>query len=162
MPILATGSRPARSDAGFSLVELLAVMAVLSLMVGAVVLSWPAARSPADLDSEAMAAQLSRFVDDGSALGEMRALGVSEDGVVAFRHDGLAWQEAAVLPWPETVRIRFERAGTRADLPEAATPDLLFEPFGAVPDFTLVLGGRGVEYRIGSDDWGRIVRRQES
>ncbi|MEM9599524.1 MAG: type II secretion system protein, partial [Pseudomonadota bacterium] len=45
MPTLATGSRaPRDTEAGFSLVELLAVLAILSLMVGAVVMSVPEPR----------------------------------------------------------------------------------------------------------------------
>ncbi|MEM7728388.1 MAG: prepilin-type N-terminal cleavage/methylation domain-containing protein [Pseudomonadota bacterium] len=157
MPTLGTGSRRT-SEHGFSLVELLAVLAILSLMVGAVVLNLPESRRATDRDSEAMAAQMSRFVDAGALAGDVRAIGFGESGVALFRHDGHAWRREAERPWPGEARIRVERDGARADLPPAARPELLFEPFGAVPDFALVMRAADADYVVTTDDEGRIVR----
>ena len=166
MPILATGNRRSRFDgsaaeAGFSLTELLAVLAILSLMVGAVVLNLPAPRSDADLASEAMAARLTQFVQEGSQQGDVRALGLDADGVSLFQHDGRQWIVAGEMDWPEDARIQLEEDGERADLPERRLPRFLFEPYGAVPDMTLVLQATDAEYRLRPDPQGRIIRTVE-
>lgn len=171
MPISVTGSnrsalraksllaqrKPSR-DAGFSLVELLAVLAILSLMMGAVVMTLPKPASEADRITESVEAQLSRFLDDGAVYGEMRALGVDADAVALFRHDGLQWQEAGRLDWPDGARIVLRRGEDDIDLPELAEPSLLFEPYGAVPDFDLRVQAGTAEYRFSADSKGRIIR----
>lgn len=160
MPILATGNkRPApRRDAGFSLVELLAVLAILSLMVGAVVLNLPEPRSEADRASEQMAAQLSAFLDQGAVRGEMRAIGADTDGLVLFRHNGLTWDREITLSWPEQTRPRLEQGDEMVELTERVEPLLLFEPYGAVPDFTLTLRAPEAQYRLTMNDRGEIER----
>lgn len=152
-----TGAHNAR-DAGFSLVELLAVLAILSLMVGAVVFNLPKPRSEPDRVSASIVAQVSRFLDDGAVAGEMRALGLDSDGLVFFRHDGRRWSRAADLSWPDDARVTFEQNGDRIELPEIAAPILLFEPYGAVPDFTLTLRARDAQYILRADDRGQIER----
>lgn len=154
---------PIRSnrDAGFSLVELLAALAILSLMVGAVVFNLPKPRSETDQMSAVMTAQVSRFLDDGAVAGEMRALGVDTEALVLFRHDGRAWLRSTELPWPEDARVTLDRGDARIDLPETAEPILLFEPYGTVPDFTLTLGAREAQYILSADERGRIVRMVE-
>lgn len=148
-------------DAGFSLVELLAVLAILSLMVGAVVLNLPQPRSETDRVSAAMAAQVSRFLDDGAVAGEMRALGLNDTALVLFRHDGRSWSRAVELPWPDDARVTLNRGEDRMELPELATPTLLFEPYGAVPDFTLALVGRDARYNLSATARGQIERTVE-
>lgn len=160
MPISVTGSNP-RSDTGFSLVELLAVLAILSLMVGAVVLNLPQPRSETDRASEAMAAQMSRFLDDGAVAGEMRAIGASTDGLVLYRHDGTSWSRSADLAWPDDARPRLRLGEDIVKLSDDAAPQLLFEPYGAVPDFSLALRARDGLYELSANDRGRIVRTVE-
>jgi len=145
-------------EAGFSLVELLAVLAILSLMVGAVVLTLPAPRSQTDKASETMTAQVSRFLSDGAVSGEMRALGLNTDALVLFRHDGREWVRSAELAWPDEARVTLDRSGNRAELPETAAPTLLFEPYGTVPDFTLTLSAREAQYVLRANDRGQIER----
>lgn len=157
MLTLATGSKFFRED-GFSLVELLAVLAILSLMVGAVVLNLPQPRSQTDRATEAMAGQLTRFLGDGAVAGEMRALGLDVDALSLFRHDGTQWIRSADLSWPDDARLSLERDGQRMDIPETSEPILLFEPYGAVPDFTLILSARDARYELSADDRGRIIR----
>lgn len=166
MPILATGNNSpsqngASAEAGFSLTELLAVLAILSLMVGAVVLNLPAQRSDVDRESEAMAVRLTQFVQDGSQQGSVRAIGVDADGMTLFQHNGLEWVVSEEMDWPDDARIQLEEDGERADLPERRLPRFLFEPYGAVPDMTLVLQASEAEYRLSPDPQGRIIRTVE-
>lgn len=148
-------------DAGFSLVELLAVLAILSLMVGAVVFNLPKPRSETDRVSASMAAQVSRFLNDGAVAGEMRALGLDTDALVLFRHDGLVWSRAADLPWPNDARVTLDRNGERIEVAETPVPTLLFEPYGAVPDFTLTFAARDAQYVLSADGRGQIERTVE-
>lgn len=158
MPILATGNKASSADAGFSLTELLAVLAILSLMVGAVVLNLPAPRSDADRQSEQMAAKLDQFLEQGGLRGEVRALGLDETGLSLFRHDGLQWVVADQVEWPEDSRIVLEEAGDRIDLPERRLPRFFFEPYGAVPEMTLIFQARDGEYRLSPNAQGRMTR----
>lgn len=147
-----------RSDDGFSLVELLAVLAILSLMVGAVVFNLPKPRSETDRVSASIAAQVSRFLDDGAVAGEMRALGADVDGLVLFRHNGRTWSRAAQRRWPDDARVTLSRDAERLQLPDTAQPILLFEPYGAVPDFTLTFSAREAQYSLSANARGQIVR----
>ncbi|MEM9600708.1 MAG: hypothetical protein AAF926_06770, partial [Pseudomonadota bacterium] len=123
--------------------------------------SVPEPRSETDRVSEAMEMQIDRFLTDGALSGEMRALGPHAGGLVLFRHDGLSWSETAELAWPNDARIVLKRVGERADLPEEPSPLLLFEPYGAAPDFTITLQARDAAYVLGADAQGRIVRSVE-
>jgi type II secretion system protein H len=160
-PIRNKTERHNNREAGFSLVELLAVLAILSLMLGAVVFNLPKPRSETDRVSAAITAQVSRFLDDGAVAGEMRALGLDTDALVLFRHDGRSWSRAADLPWPEDARITLDRSGDRIELPETAEPTLLFEPYGAVPDFTLTFSAQDGQYILRADARGRVLRMVE-
>jgi prepilin-type N-terminal cleavage/methylation domain-containing protein len=160
-PIRSKAARHYNRDAGFSLVELLAVLAILSLMLGAVVFNLPKPRSETDAVSAAMTAQVSRFLDNGAVAGEVRALGLDADALVLFRHDGRAWSRAAELSWPNAARVTLNRNGERTALPEVAAPTLLFEPYGAVPDFTLTLGAREAQYILSANARGQIERTVE-
>jgi len=151
-------NKPVDREAGFSLVELLAVLAILSLMVGAVVLNLPSPKSETDKASASMTAQVSRFLSDGAAAGEMRALGVSTGELALYRHDGQQWVRSADLSWPDDARITLDRGGERIKLPETPAPTLLFEPYGAVPDFTLTLAARDAQYVLSANDRGQIER----
>lgn len=147
-----------KREAGFSLVELLAVLAILSLMVGAVVFNLPKPRSETDRLSASMTAQVSRFLDDGAVAGDMRALGFDVDGMALFAHDGHVWSRRADIAWPDAARITLTQGGQRVELADRAVPTLLFEPYGAVPVFTLSLSARDATYQLSIDDRGRLTR----
>lgn len=150
-----------KGEAGFSLVELLAVLAILSLMVGAVVFNLPKPRSETDRLSALMTAQVSRFLDDGAVAGDMRALGFDVDGMALFAHDGRVWSRRADILWPDDARITLTQGGQRVELPDRAMPTLLFEPYGAVPTFSLSLSARDATYQLSVDERGRLVRTVE-
>ena len=160
MPILATGnkySRPSR-EAGFSLVELLAVLAILSLMVGAVVMNLPESDQAFDVEAQSLHAKVGAFLDDGAQAGEIRALGVATEGLALYRHDGLEWREVSRHAWPEEARISLIIEDSRESLPEEASPDYLFEPYGVVSDLNVQMDGRESSYNLISQvDTGELI-----
>lgn len=165
MPISATGNRLQRietgREAGFSLVELLTVLAILSLMVGAVVLNLPEGTRDFDVQSEAIHVQAQAFLDEGARQGEIRALGLDQNGLVLFRHDGLDWQAEQRLVWPEAARITHVTGDKRERPPDEAAPDFLFEPFGLASDMQIHLDGSEISYALVATDEGRLELRAQ-
>ena len=170
MPTLATGSFKTTGasgpqahgrEAGFSLVELLAVLAIMSLMVAAVVVGRPRGPTPLDRDTQRMAAQLQRFLGDAALAGETRALGASTQGLSLYTHDGRQWIDTARLDWPSDARVELVEDERVVKLSDEPAPLYRFEPYGAVPDMTLRLRGREATFLLSTDARGRIVREVE-
>ena len=160
-PTLAIGSSDISNDSGFSLVELLAVLAIMSLMVGAVLAGRPDGPTRTDRDTARMAAQLQRFFDDAALAGEIRALGASTDGLSLYAHDGVQWVERAALPWPEDARVELRDGDVRVKLTEDATPAYRFEPYGDVPELVVSMRGPDATYVLSPDARGRFTREVE-
>jgi hypothetical protein len=136
----------------------LAVLAILSLMVGAVILNWPASRSDMDQQTDRLTIQLDRFIADGAVSGEIRALGLTREAVRLLRYDGAGWDQMTEQTWPQAGRVQLHLNGQLTDLPETAPLRLLFEPYGAVPDFRLTFRGDDGDYDLTTNEKGRIVR----
>ena len=159
MPISSPAVEDSRDgEAGFSLVELLAVLAIMSLMVGAVVMSLPDARTTTDVRTETLAVQLQEHLDAAALAGEMRVIGVDVDGLSLFRDRGAIITQDARWDWPENARISVLDGEERVKLADEPAPDYWIEPYGDVPDLAITLRGPDATYRIGFDDRGRVSR----
>lgn len=151
-------SCPEPSEAGFSLVELLAVLAIMSLMVGAVVLSLPAGPGPVERGSAQLVQGLQARLDTAARDGDMRALSLNPEGLQVWRDEGGQLVEDATLAWPDGARVSARLGDVPVEL-SADVPSLVWvEPFGAVPPLSVDLRGADGTVRIAFDARGRVAR----
>lgn len=141
-------------DAGFSLVELLAVLAIMSLMVGAVVLNLPGRTDPLERESQLIVDGVQAELSRAALEGEMRAVRLDREALHL-----LSGEEAVrVFAWPDSARISAREGETRLDLSADTPPLYWIEPYGAVPDVRVRLSGRQADYTLRFDARGRFVR----
>ena len=145
-------------DAGFSLVEVLAVIAIISLMAGAIVISLPRGASPMDLRTAQLQDLLQARLDAAAMAGEMRALRINEDGLELLRDDGVEMVSEAEFSWPEDARVRVRVDDEDVELTEDTDALLWVEPYGEVPDMALEFSGVRQSYTLTFDERGRVAR----
>lgn len=131
MPIWATGrsEMSARSHAtpiqqcGFSLLELLVVLAIAALMTSLAVAWLDSGRSSVDQTLDRLAAATLAQADLARHAGQLRGIRWNGQRPEFVRRQGDQWQVEAVAlgDWPK---------GLRPDWPASQTPVLLFTPDG--------------------------------
>lgn len=136
-----------RPAAGFTLIEMIVVLAVFGLMLGLVVSRGPVRSARLEMDAAAR--------DIAGGLRLARALAISENRPVAFNidvaHGSVRTEDgpARVLPAALAIRVSAERGG--------AVPAIRFAPDGSSSGGRIELIGHGRTIQIGVD-WltGRV------
>jgi general secretion pathway protein H len=124
----------AASRAGFTLVELLMVVAIIGLAAGAVVLSVPDPRPSVAEDAERFAARLSRAREEAILSNRPVAVETTPSGYGFMVFDGTGWSVLDDGPFgPETWT-----AGTTVS-PVAGPVRVVFDPTGVAEPATLTL-----------------------
>ena len=122
------------SRAGFTLVELLMVIAILGLAAGAVVLAVPDPRSPVAEDAERLAARLVRAREESILSNRPVAVEATRAGYGFTVFDGTRWAALTEGPFePETWT-----AGTTVG-PATGPVRVVFDPTGVAEPVTLTL-----------------------
>ncbi len=152
---------------GFSLIELLVVMAIVAVLAAALVLAVGASgeRRLADA-AEQFQALLGEACSEAELGGRDIGLLIESDGYAFVRLDGIAWRRLerdGVLRarrWPRGLRASFSRDGLplAPDREERETPQLVCFSSGELTPFALSLAIDGVprRYRLLADEDGAL------
>ena len=134
---------------GFTLVELLMVVAIIGLAAGAVVLAVPDPRPPVGDEAERFAARLVRAREEALLTNRAVAVEATAEGYAFSRFDGVQWSALTDGPfgearWAEDTRARPE--GQPADAPLR----VVFDPTGVTDAASLTLsrGPRAVTVAV--------------
>lgn len=158
-PIWATGRRDilwsaasgrAPDRAGFTLVELLMVVAILGLAAGAVVLAVPDPRPAVGVEAERFAARLARAREEAVLSNRPVAVEVTLAGYGFSVHEGGGWSALSEGPFGPEVW----QAGTAPEPAEASR--VVFDPTGVAEPLALTLVRDGKRVAVVVDGAGEV------
>lgn len=142
----------AENRAGFTLVELLMVVAIIGLAAGAVVLSVPDPRPSVAEDAERFAARLSRAREEAILSNRPVAVDATAAGYDFMVFDGAAWSALDEGPFrPETWT-----AGTTVE-PSATPVRIVFDPSGVADPAAMTLTRERHSRTIAVDGAGEVT-----
>jgi len=164
-----SGDRDAQQ--GFTLVEVMVAMVIISLTSALVVLNLPQSRESLLRDaSERLAAQIKLSADMAVLSGNATGLQLSDTGYRLLRRGPTGWEPAPnfdqdLYLWPDRVRPFLSLEGEVLPLPLsfdgdiAIFPDIYFTATGDHPDFTLTLSSDQQDYLIQPGAYGQFFAR---
>jgi len=127
------------SQAGFTLIELMAVLVIISMMTGVVVLSIPRDKPMIDQLSQDMGRQFSVAAQSSIISGVPQAFGLSEDAYYFYTFEGGDWNVVSENEWPDDLAFEFFKGEVSIDISDEAIPLVVFEPVGLSTEFSLSL-----------------------
>lgn len=142
----------AANRAGFTLVELLMVVAIIGLAAGAVVLSVPDPRPSVAEDAERFAARLSRAREEAILSNRPVAVDATAAGYGFMVFDGAAWSRLNEGPF----RSESWTVGTTVG-PSNAPVRIVFDPTGVTDPATLTLTRERHSRSIAVDGAGEVT-----
>lgn len=165
---------------GFSLVEILIVLALAAMVAGVVVINAPPGRSDVRRAAERLAARLDFAAQDAITKGALIGVRLGEDGYAFYRYDRGEWKENAEprltaenFPADFSVAVTREepakknepedtrRRERRDDDEKIIRPDLRFLPTGESTPVTVVFQDRREVWRVTLDGAGHVDVRDE-
>jgi len=156
--------RPSK-EAGFTLVEILCVLALLGLTAGLVVLNLPKPAPPLESEAQRVTTLLNLAVRQSLIDGKSRGFDITPQQLEIYEYDGewtLEHQQAftddvrgvELMVEGQEIDLRDrQRKKQKFDLP----PLIYFDAVGNVTPFDLSLEGREQSFRLASDDRGRVA-----
>lgn len=134
--------KQADGEAGFSLLEIMAVLVIIGIMSAAVVLSLNIGGADETDEADRFIFRINQLAKDSVYSGKANALSISEGGIHLMRFSNNEWQILHETPLPERFKATLEiEDEIIRDIPEEPTPLILFEPTGEITDFTLSVNG---------------------
>lgn len=158
--------KPAHKEAGFTLVEILCVLAVLGLTAGLVVLNLPRAEDPFKTEVQTFATQLNIAMRDSAIDGRVRGVEVNEGGYALLEYSG-DWAQITSTEWQDVFKVQLSIEDQRIDFKDRAkvlagqtdtiaAPLIYLDPTGGVTAFELEMEGRETSYRLTTNLRGRV------
>lgn len=132
-------------EAGFSLLEVLAVLVIIGLMSVSVVLSMRPPEPPENSFRDDLVLLLNQEAKAAIYTGQTRALSVSEDGLHIMIYRDNQWSITQDFPFVSGVSARLNIGEEKIDIPEDPVPLILFEPAGEITEFALNIRGVGAD-----------------
>ena len=80
-------------EAGFTLVEILLVLAILAVTTSVVILSIPQEAAPIKKQAERLTLEINALAQDGLISGAVTAAGFSKDGYALYAFENSEWTE---------------------------------------------------------------------
>lgn len=156
---------PPRSDGGFSLVELMIVVFIMSVAATFIILSAPPGKSDVARDSEAILEALEGARHAALLSGQAVAIKVDANQLTTLRRRNESWvaNQRDALRFNSATQISFEtqrviqRGNQASDIPE-----FIFEPIGFARPTEAVLTGDDEQFRISVSRNGAIAMVQET
>jgi len=124
-------------DSGFTLIEMLAVLVIISLMTAVVLMSVPSRKPIMEEAGKSILRQFSLAAQDSIISGQSRAFGFYEDAYIFYRFDDGEWVLETETPWPRDISLEFYKDAVKIDIPEEPVPLVVFEPIGLSTPFSL-------------------------
>jgi len=155
---------PAHKEAGFTLVEILCVLALLGLTAGLVVLNLPKPAPAFKIEAQSLATLMNVAARQTIIDGKVRGIDLTTGRIDIFQYDGdwvadegrdltnISGLNLTVEDQPIDLSQR-DKLKEKSDLP----PLIYFDATGNVTPFTLELNGREESYSLSPDTRGRIV-----
>lgn len=146
-PTSATGRTDARR--GFTLVEMLAVVAIAAMAAGAVILTLPDTRPSAGLEAERLAARLVRAREEAVLTNRPVAVEIDAGGYAFSRFDGVEWEPLDEGPFRDG-------AWSRGTALAGAPARVVFDPTGAAEPARARLTRDGRDSAVSVDGAGEV------
>ena len=164
-----------KSQRGFSLVEILVVLALAAMVAGIVVINAPPGRSDIRRTAERLAARLDFAAEDAVTEGALIGMRLGETGYSFYRYERGEWKEdvaprlnAENFPADFSVAVTREAAAKknepeirrpddrRREDEKIIRPDLRFLPTGETTPVTVVFKDRRESWRVTLDGSGHV------
>lgn len=136
---------------GFTLVELLMVVAIIGLAAGAVVLSVPDPRPSAAQEAERFAARLTRAREEAVLTNRPVAVEATPEGYGFSSFDGVQWSPLVEGPFEDA------RWGEGVSLTPAEGARVVFDPTGVAEPAQLRIAREGRSRTVAVDGAGEVV-----